>query len=249
MIPHLSRAGLLTPALLAALFACGSTSPSVLPPDEDLSILFIGNSLTYVNDLPGMVQRLAAAASGVTPTVESVAFGDYSLEDHWNQGDALKAIAARKWDLVVLQQGPSALPESRVLLVEYVKKFAAEIRRGGGRPAIYMVWPESSRAQVWDDVTASYAAAAQAVDGLLLPAGEAFRSAARIDPALELFSGDGFHPTSTGTYLAALVIYARATGRSPVGISTIARLVGLSPGEIEALEAGAADAIQHFGTP
>ena len=90
MIPHLSRAGILTPALLAALFACGSTSPSVLPPDNDLSILFIGNSLTYTNDLPGMVQRLVAAASGETPTVESVAFGDYSLEDHWNQGDALR---------------------------------------------------------------------------------------------------------------------------------------------------------------
>ena len=249
MIPQLSRAGILTPALLAALFACGSTSPSVLPPDDDLSILFIGNSLTYTNDLPGMVQRLTAAASGVTPTVESVAFGDYSLEDHWNQGDALKAIAARRWDLVVLQQGPSALPESRMLLVEYVKKFAAEIRKGGGRPGhLHGVAGIVARAGV-GDVTASYAAAAQSVDGLLLPAGEAFRSAARIDPDLELFSGDGFHPTSTGTYLAALVIYARATGRSPVGISNIARLVELSPGDIEALEAGAADAIQHFGSP
>lgn len=248
MVHHPSHVRICVAVLLAAVLACGSTSPA-LPPDDTLSILFIGNSLTYVNDLPGMVERLGEAVSGERPTVASVAFGNFSLEDHWKQGDALKAITGRNWDLVVLQQGPSSLPESRVLLVEYVRKFAVEIRKAGGRPAIYMVWPESSRAAAWDDVTASYAAAARAVDGLLLPAGEAFRSAARIDAGLELFSADGFHPSSTGAYLAAIVIYARATGRSPIGMSSIARLVDLSPGDIEALEAGAADAINRFGVP
>ncbi len=92
-----------------------------------------------------MIERLGQAVDGKTPTIQSVTFGDFSLEDHWNRGDAQQAIAGGRWDIVVLQQGPSALPESRVLLVEYARKFAAEIRRAGGRPAMYMVWPPNRR--------------------------------------------------------------------------------------------------------
>jgi hypothetical protein len=33
-----------------------------------------------------------------------------------------------------------------------------------------------------------------------------------------LYGTDGFHPTPTATYLAALVIYQQITGRSPVGL-------------------------------
>jgi hypothetical protein len=239
---------LLASGLLAAVLGC-STSPEPVPPDDDLRILFIGNSLTYENDLPGMVVQIGLAVEGKAPAVQSVAIGGYSLEDHWNRGDALKAIAGGKWDLVVLQQGPSALPESRVLLIEYANKFAAEIRKAGGRPALYMVWPEGSRREVWDDVTESYAAAARAVNGVLFPVGEALRGAIRVDPGLVLFAGDDFHPSATGTYLAALVIYSQAAKRSPKGISSLAHLVPLTATVAETLEAAAADAIARFGIP
>ena len=235
--------------LIILLTACLGTSPEPLPPDDDLRILFIGNSLTYSNDLPGLVGRLGLAVGGKAPIVESVTAGDFRLEDHWNRGDALKAIQREKWDLVIMQQGPSALPESRVLLVEYTRKFAAEIRKAGGRPALYMVWPPESRAAEWDDVTESYLAAARDVNGVVFPVGEAFRAAVRRDPRLVLFAGDGFHPSSAGTYLAALVIYAQATNRSPVGISAIARISDLTPGDIEALEGGASEAIDRFSSP
>jgi len=202
-----------------------------------------------VNDLPAMVQRLGRSDPGRTVTVASVAFPDFALEDHWNQGDALKAIDAGPWDFVVLQQGPSALPDSRTNLIEWTGRFAEEIRRVGARPAVYMVWPELSRENVWSDVTESYRAAAAAVDGLLLPAGEALRSARAADPALALFGGDGFHPTVTGTYGAALVIYARLADVSPLGLSERA---GDTPVPAQAgatLERAAADAIERFGQP
>ena len=46
-------------------------------------ILFIGNSLTYSNDLPAMVCAMARSA-GRQATCESVAKPDYGLEEHWN---------------------------------------------------------------------------------------------------------------------------------------------------------------------
>src|SRR5688500_5140984 len=87
-------------------------------------ILFVGNSLTYANDLPATLCGLARAA-GKRAVCESIAKPDYSLEDHWNERDARTAIA-RGWDFVVLQQGPSALPESRRLLIAYAKRFDTE---------------------------------------------------------------------------------------------------------------------------
>jgi len=72
-------------------------------------ILFIGNSLTYWNDLPAMVQSLAAAAKRRI-TCQQVAFPDVSLEDHWQRGDAVRAIRRGGWSHVVLQQGPRGEP-------------------------------------------------------------------------------------------------------------------------------------------
>jgi hypothetical protein len=231
-------------AAASAVASCGSTAPDPVP-TTDLRVLFIGNSLTFANDLPHMVERLADAVGRSHITTESVVFGDYSLGDHWNRGDAIHAIEAGGWDVVVLQQGPSALPESRVLLLQYAQKFAEKIRAVGARPGIYMVWPGLSRPEAWDSVTASYADAAQAVDGILLPAGEALRDTLRLDPTLELFAGDGFHPTALGSYLAALVIHAR-TGHAPAGTSLLAPPVPLSGSDAQVLEAAATSALEHF---
>ena len=232
--------------MLAALASCGSTAPAPVD-DHDLRILFIGNSLTYVNDLPSLVQDLGRSDPELTVTVSSVAFPNFSLVDHWDRGDALRAIEDGPWDVVVLQQGPSALPESRAVLVEYAGKFAAEIRRVGARPAIYMVWPGLDRIDEWDAVTQSYAAAASAIDGVLLPGGEAIRAAYTADRSITLFQGDGFHPALAGSWAVALTMYARLMGVSPLGLTAKAGGSTLSASEITSLESAAADALRRFG--
>ncbi len=176
-------------------------------------ILFIGNSLTYQNDLPGMVAQLAKSA-GRAIVCESVALPDYGLEEHWQSGGARKAIASGRWDVVVLQQGPSALPESRRLLIDYTRRFDAEIKKAGARTALYMVWPARQRHGDFDAVSQSYQAAATSVDAVLLPVGEAWRAAWRIDRELPLYAPDSFHPSGAGTYLGALVVYRHLFGEA-----------------------------------
>ncbi len=92
-----------------------------------------------------------------------------SLLDHGADGRAARAIRDGRWSVVVLQQGPSTLPESRAELIASTRRFAAEIRRVGARPALLMVWPPPG--QQATGVSASYRAAAEANDALLLPAG------------------------------------------------------------------------------
>jgi hypothetical protein len=231
--------------LLLAAASCGSTAPDQTP-DPDLRILFIGNSLTYANDLPSLVQHLGESNAARPVVVSSVASGGYSLEDHWNQGAALAAIKQGGWDLVVMQQGPSALPESRTNLIEWTGRFAAEIRKVGARPAVYMVWPPLGSESEWDSVTASYAAAAAAAHAVLFPAGEALRSAYHANPGMPLFDTDGFHPAPLGSEGIALVIYAVAANVTPVGLAARAGGTAFPPSDIAALESAAADAIARY---
>lgn len=183
-------------------------------------ILFIGNSLTAANDLPASVSALSAAA-GVRVECASVARPGFSLEDHWNDGAARRAIERGGWAFVVLQQGPSALPESRILLEEYVRRFDGLIRRAGARTAVFMVWPSRGRSGDFAGVSASYAAAAAKVQARLFRVGDAWRNAWRRDPRLALYGPDGFHPSRLGSSLAAVVIVEALIGRPlPMAVLT-----------------------------
>jgi hypothetical protein len=217
-----------------------------------LRVLFIGNSLTYTNDLPAIVEALAEASGAARPSCKAIVAGGYSLEDHWNQGTARKAIAGGGWDVVVLQQGPSASTEGRASLLEYARRFAEEIRRAGARPALYMVWPSTQRKGDFDGVVESYRQAAEETKGLLFPAGEAWRAAWRRNPKLALYSADGLHPTPAGSYLAALTIYQQLYAQTPDGLPASLKLSGgtkieIPPEEARLLQAAAAEANQKFG--
>jgi hypothetical protein len=198
-------------------------------------VLFIGNSLTSVNNVPALVAQLASA-TGQPFEYRAVTFDGYSLQDHWNRGDAVRAIGEGKWTFVVLQQGPSALPASQSLLREFVRRFDREIRRAGARTALYMVWPSSERQSDFEGVHSSYAGAAREVGATLLPAGDAWREAWRRDAGLRLYGSDGFHPTLAGSYLAALVIYQGVFDRPASGLPPL----GLPAGEARLLQEAAA---------
>lgn len=204
------------PRLLTLLLLLAPIASAQTPPAEQ-RVLFIGNSLTYSNDLPGLVATLARA-KGVRINCTSVAFPNYSLADHWQRGEALREIRRGGWSLVVLQQGPSAALDSQALLREYVKRFDREIKNRGGRTSLYMVWPSRARMQDFDGVSRSYAAAAKDVNAQLFPAGDAWRAVWAKDASLELYSPDGLHPSPLGTYVAALVIVKTAFGISPQGL-------------------------------
>jgi hypothetical protein len=222
--------------LCVAGLLCGSANPSTRQTNDELRVLFIGNSFTYTNDLPALVAALAEATKQKRFAYQTIAFADFSLEDHWRQGEARKAIAKGRWDFVVMQQGPSALPESRALLLEYARRFDAEIRKAGAKPAIYMVWPSYPRFNDFDRVCESYRLAAEEIKGALFPAGEAWRAAWRRDAKLKLYSADGLHPSQAGAYVTALVIYEQLYGQSPVGLPSRLRLRSKTTPTIELAE-------------
>jgi hypothetical protein len=205
-------AGLLCVAFMTAC-ASGPTAPSgsdgPAPPGA-LRALFIGNSLTYQNDLPGVVQALADSLDVERPFWFRAAVApNYSLEDHWLTGSSHDALQRDTFDVVIMQQGPSSLPENQLHLREWAIRWADLIRDVNAVPALYMVWPDATRRSAFEAVSDAYTDAAVAVDGMLFPVGRAWLEAWAIDSGLALYGPDAFHPSGLGTYLAALVMVDR----------------------------------------
>jgi hypothetical protein len=190
-------------------------------------ILFIGNSFTYVNDVPGILQALADSAGGEKLAVESVAFPNYAVIDHWFDGSAQREIDKGGWAYVVLQQGWTPAGVCRDTLRLATELLSVGIRKAGGRPVLFEPWGSEFRLSQNQFLTSieSNRLAATDVDGLLFPVAEAWLATAKRDPSIYMYS-DGLHANATGSYLAALVMYTRIFNRSPVGLPR--RLVTLS---------------------
>ena len=210
---------------LTALVACSlGTAPEA--PEGSLKVLFIGNSFTYQNDLPRTVGQLALSAGLPECYCVAIAKPDFALEDHYDFRDAVHALEDESWDFVVMQQGPSALASSRANLILWAGVFGDMIDENGAQAVMYGVWPQYDRSFDFPNVTESYRQAADAIGALFAPAGEAWLNAWAQDSTLPLYASDDFHPSTMGTYLAALTVFERVYAHTPVGVQEVAVVDG-----------------------
>lgn len=211
----------------AGLVACSHPTISSEPPIGDLGtpVLFVGNSLTYTNDMPAMVAAIARSA-GTRLDARQLTAPDRALIDFVIDGSASQVILGARWAYVVMQQGPTTVPICRDTLVMAVRQMSALTRQVGGRPLVVMSWPRTSRSGDFPKVHESAHMAANDVGGAFAPAGDAWQLALQDDPQLPLYGFDGYHPAPLGSLLAALVIYEQVTGADartlPANAATLA---------------------------
>jgi hypothetical protein len=245
------------------------------PPSPPRRVLFIGNSYTYVNNLPEML-RVMAAARGITLDVGMATTGGWKLSDHWTtqDSDAHRLLRDRKWDIVVLQE-QSVFGSTQVVgnvqrvgpddqFQRYAKLWQEDIRRAGMTPAFYLTWARRGAPEDQAVLDRAYISAARAAQGILVPVGAAWQGARQHHANIELFQADGSHPSPAGTYLAACTFFAAFFDSSPVGLpATVAgaaidqetarpsanqreTLVNLSASDAAALQREAWAAWRHF---
>jgi photosystem II stability/assembly factor-like uncharacterized protein/lysophospholipase L1-like esterase len=197
-----------------------------------LRVLFIGNSYTYFNDLPGLVASLARGARPSRAVhTEMVAQPGASLRDHWLDGAALAAIRRTRWDAVVLQEQSMLgvmLVHGRPTVNDpdqfhaFGRRFIREITAAGATPVLYLTWARRPTPDTQDRLTRAYAALAAATGARLAPVGVAWQQARAQRPALELFDPDGTHPSPAGSYLAAATLLATITGTPARALPAVA---------------------------
>lgn len=237
--------------LALSLLACGSSpsdpgTPVPPPPGEGLRIVMLGNSLTSFNDMPGMVAELATRGGAPRPTVIVRTQNNWALEDHWNNANSMAAIDDPTVDVVVMQQGPSTLPESGVNLTEFATKIADRITKNGTRPGMYVVWPQIGGNI--DAGIANYTAAADARTMAIYPVAHAFKYVRANYPDVVIYGTDDFHPTYPGSWLAAMIITATIYDQDPMGYPNL--FPRFIPAEWEVpLRTAAKIAVDTYGRP
>jgi hypothetical protein len=203
-------------ALVVGAACLNVTSPEATVYGTGRRILFVGNSLTYENDVPGLVQAMALTR-GDSLAIANVTAPNFALIDHWVGGQVQREIARGGWSMIVLQQGPSSTDLNRDSLRLVTKLYADAAKAVNASVGLYAAWPQAQRRQDFARAAESYRLAATDVGGVLFPVSSAWVAAWEKRPDLQLYS-DGLHASREGAYLAALVIYTRLTGKSPIGI-------------------------------
>lgn len=200
--------------------------PTSPPPRQPLRVLFIGNSLTYVNNLPRLVQAVAVAQPG-GPKIVTTSFVEAggSLDERWKDGNAADALRSGHWDALVLQESsglPACLANSENrrtprcrASVRAHKRFAELAKISGARVLLLMTWgPDSSWQRNIDqgyDMLA-FALRGDQVPNEIVPAARALDTYAA-QHTWKAALPDGLHPSLSASLIIAAQLYRAISGQ------------------------------------
>ena len=204
-------------------------------------VLFIGNSYTGVNNLPQLVNDVAAS-TGDSIYFDSNTPGGQNFYGHTFDAGTVSRINAGNWDFVVLQeqsQAPS-LPTAQVVtgVFPYAHLLDSMIHAHSpcGETVFYMTWGRKNgdalncaNYPAWPYVCTyegmdsllnlRYRMMADSNDALLSPVGAVWHYLRQNNPLIELYQTDESHPSVAGSYAAACCFYTTLLRKDPALIS------------------------------
>lgn len=214
------------------LIAAGCSSKTARPA-EPYRILFIGDSTTSRNDIPGKFQRLAELG-GHEVVVESSTRDGTSLAFHTRLPQTTTKLEDAVWDIVILQENEVILlnPESRQeFTIPTIQKYMDIVDEMGGVILLYssigfrdgLADNEefsylNDYESTQDAVDMAYLEIGNELDLPLAPVGAVWREVYDTGSDFELWQLDGLHVSPEGAYLAACVFYAAIFNQSPLDL-------------------------------
>lgn len=209
-----------------SLASCATSSSTVRQAAK--KVLFIGNSMIYYNDLPGMFKKLAASKGHAIETGEST-MSSYRISDHLKRQDTLSKIDSAQWDLVVANESSYALTEEENYaagLYEPMQKFTALMKSRNLKMVLmtnpgfrygYEIGGFMTYELMQDRIIASSEEVARRYDFDLIPTAIAWKKLYDMNTSMNLWNSDSIHPVANTTYLFACTIYAYMFNESPEG--------------------------------
>ncbi len=173
--------------------------------EKKIRILFIGNSLTYYNDLPLLVRRRAEEEGYACETV-MIAHGGWTLAQHVREPEVRFNILYGDYDYVVLQEfaPPSGNGEA---FLDAAKALNRMIREAGSIPVLFEPWTRKTEPEAQPHLNAVHREVREVIEAVLAPVGEEWQGYRDSRPDLELYAEDGLHPSAAGSDFAAINIW------------------------------------------
>ena len=188
------------------------------------NVLFIGNSMTYYNDMPELFRQVSES-KGKEVLVESFTRGGVGLAQHISEGSVFRQISSRAWDKVVLQPGTSesaGLSLQTDSLASMVLQLIDSIRHVNPNAKV-IIYEISNGISLGSEGNGNYdrylytqgiikdtVTRISMLSGIpFAPVGESFKQHYSTHRDLMLHNNfNDVHPNLKGSYLAACVLYS-----------------------------------------
>ena len=212
-------------------------------------VLFVGNSLTYVGNLPAVFSAMTRA-NGHPVDSDMIVRGGATLAQRLDDGTIAKALDSRKYSVLVLQErggelicafGAESCADSRAAL----DAIAGLAKQNGVATIVLLGTYQSLPAASTATVEREAAAAAQA--GLAyVEVSQTLGRLVALRPGAAWFDTDGVHPGRDLTLLQAVLLYRPILGTLPAAepVFVSAPIYGVQSGLTERLRAANAPAPQ-----
>ena len=221
----------------------GEGMPNCNEQQDSLSVLFIGNSYTFYNNLPSLISSIANSM-GDFLNIEGSLVGGATLQSHTNNNNTTNLIMTGNWDYVVLQE-QSQYPSFPIWQVEQdVFPYASQLTNlvnqynECGSSVFFMTWGrengDQSNCQNWppvctyegmdDLIRERYMIMANDNNSLVSPVGAVWRFIRDSGYNIDLYNSDESHPSFLGSYVAAVCFYTTLFQKNPLQIPWIETL-------------------------
>lgn len=187
------------------------------------SMLFIGNSRMYYNEMPVMLRKMADSA-GAKERFDIVmrALPAGTLQLSWNDPET-RRLLKQHWQDVVVQAESNAQSSEQATeqFFDYGERLIHEAKSTGGTPTLIVNWvygedlfkgrEPDMRSWYYGRIQRDYARLSGMTGARLVNVAQVWERVHAAAPELPLYL-DGNHPTLQGSYLSALTLYAHFSG-------------------------------------
>lgn len=190
-------------------------------------VLFIGNSFTFYNDIPGLTQSIATDL-GYSLKADSITVGSHKLSQYADSSDEYGAQVEAKlkansdYDFVILQEQSTTPINNYSSFSSGVKALLNKINstQKNCETRLYATWgfEEEAKAHNWtipqmeENIRAKYEECAATYKLKVHQVGKAFSDVYTNYSSINLYHTDDKHPSYYGSYLSALVHTASLLG-------------------------------------
>ena len=209
--------------ILTFLFSCSFNSIGSDRDEPRMNVLFIGNSYTHMNNMPGIFEKIAYS-EGVIVHGEMSAKSNHTFKMHSRREELFETIRSKKWDFIILQGFSRELAECPDVIdtasVPYLQIILDSIDQSNpaSNVLLFMTWGYkngfaereelSTSKSMSDSIRLGYEYVSKLFDVLVIPVGTIWYDFRLEIPKIELYAKDGRHPSFAGSYLIASVFYS-----------------------------------------
>lgn len=191
------------------------------PNKESYEILFLGNSLTYVEDIPNIIYNMITADGAYVSYLEDTVGGSY-LDEHKIKFE--EYASKHNFTHIVLQEQSAGSITDFYRFQQAVEYYCEQLENREVEVMLYQTWGYNyengwngmTKHEMTERIKQAYDIVANRVGATVTRSGEAFTIYETMYEELPSLYRDVNHQSIYGAYLSACVHYCTITGKSAV---------------------------------